>query len=100
MDPTEFSALLGLGGNFAIVGLTEIVKRAAALPERYEKRFVPLLALLLGIGWNALALSAVQAADTRLVLVVLLGIQSGLSSMGLWSSGKSVIESRTPTPRG
>lgn len=98
MDGTELTTVVGLGGGFAVLALVEVVKRSADLPERTFKRWVLLLAVLLGIGWNWLVLSVLRAPDTRWVLLVFLGIQSGLSGMGLWSSAKAQAEASRPDP--
>jgi hypothetical protein len=63
-----------------IVGLVEVFKRVGL-----SSRFAPLVSLLLGVGLITLA----QGANTD---ALFLGIIVGLSSCGLYSTGKSMVE--------
>lgn len=66
-----------------ITGLTEVVKRAVKL----EKRFVPLVAVLLGVilmvGLNGFTPESITEA-----------IVAGLAASGLWDLGKKTVAGR------
>ena len=51
-----------------------------------DRRLLPVLALVVGIGATALV------DQTFTPVIVLNGVISGLSAMGLWSGSKAVIE--------
>lgn len=79
----------GLGGALLVAGLVQVVKVALALSDTVWKRFMPLIALVLGVGWNALVAS--QADDIPMSWnVIILGIFAGLSAAGLYSGQKAV----------
>jgi hypothetical protein len=66
-----------------IVGLTEAIKRATGI----NKRYVPLIALVLG-----LALAFLNRQGMALDLTIMTGIIAGLTSVGLYSSTKNMVE--------
>lgn len=68
------------------VGLVEVVKRMEAVPVR----FLPVIALLVGVALAAVGGSAVGLSSWREVIVA--GLMAGLSAMGLYSGGKTVLE--------
>ena len=65
-----------------IIGLVEVVKRLEVVPDKY----MPIIALCLGLGGGALLYSGdwVQA--------VVVGLALGLSAVGLYSGAKNVTE--------
>lgn len=77
----QFSAY-GLALIPAITALVEIAKRSG-MPDR----IAPLLALVLGL---AAGLVYVAPDDWR--AAILAGLVMGLSSMGLWSGGKTAVK--------
>ena len=91
MDASTGLALLALGGAGATLGLVEVVKRLAKMPAELEGRVAPVLAILIGCGWNWLLLSYLRADDARAVTVILYGLLSGLAASGLWSGSKATI---------
>ena len=85
--------------------MTEVVKRAAKMAPDFESRVVPIISILIGIAWNWLLLSFLQAADARPVTIVLFGLLSGLAASGLWSGGRNAViepmqEARRTAPHG
>lgn len=72
----SFSALVGI-----TIGLVEVIKRAIAV----ETRFIPLVALIVGI------LLTLLASVTNLTsLTIISGIVVGLSAAGLYDQGDIV----------
>ena len=105
MSEAEIVGLLALGGAGATLGLVEVVKRLAKMPSELEGRIVPVLAILIGCGWNWLLLSYLKAEDARLVTIILYGVLSGLAASGLWSGGRNAVivpmqEARRTAPHG
>jgi hypothetical protein len=66
-----------------IIGLTEVIKRALGI----NKRYIPLVAILLGLG-----LAFLNRQGMALDITIMTGIVAGLTSMGLYSGTKSVVE--------
>lgn len=64
------------------LGLTQVVK-AAGLP----KRFIPLVAIALGVGFNFLG----KYVGVGYQEVILYGTMAGLSAVGLYDIGKKTI---------
>lgn len=82
-DTLEITAVVGLAGVPAVVGLTELVKKSfPTLPAR----FYPLVAL----GW-ALALNAAVAVHrgTDPLLALVVGLIAGLTASGLYSAQRA-----------
>jgi high-affinity Fe2+/Pb2+ permease len=100
MDGTDFTALTGIGGAFVVVALCQVVKQTAGLSDTVWKRIVAALAILIGIGLNFVVLREIGSSDLRWETILMLGIQSGLSGMGLWSSGKAIVETTQAPPQG
>ena len=73
-----------------VVGLTEVVKRFLALPEEWEKRVIPVVAIGLGVGFNYLVSMVLDPKPATSVTVAFC-IMAGLAASGLWSGSKSVV---------
>jgi len=67
-----------------VTGITEVIKRAFKL----NKRYLPLISLILGIG---IAFLVQNGFDYTSKETILFGIMIGLSSCGLFSGIKSFI---------
>jgi hypothetical protein len=80
----ELQALYGLAAVPVITALVEVVKRAVAINER----FLPVLALVLAIGWNVGVGMQLQIDP---VLAATIGIVAGLAASGLYSQTKTTI---------
>ncbi len=91
----DFQVLLGVGGAFAVTGLVEVIKRLLALQDTVWSRFVALIAIVVGIGWNYLLMRLLDAPNTNWWMIAFLGIAAGLSSSGLWSGTKAAAEGVT-----
>ena len=76
LDIFQFGALAAACVPVTL-GLAQIVKGLGV-----SKRFVPLIAIVIGIGLSALAGATWQVSVGQ-------GIIIGLSSMGLWSGSKA-----------
>ena len=75
--------LLSFSGLVTLtVGLTEVIKRAKLIPDR----FIPLLAIVLGFG---LIIIANWANITSLTIIA--GIAVGLSACGLFDLGSKTV---------
>lgn len=81
MEPVTAAASIAV-----VTGLTEVLKRVIG-----DTRFAPLIALILGV---AIAFLIAPAPGFR--EVILDGIITGLSSMGLYSGSKTVKEIMSP----
>ncbi len=88
----DFQVLLGVGGAFAVTGLVEVIKRLLALEETVWSRFVALLAIAVGVGWNYLLMRLLDAPNDNWWMIVFLGVAAGLSASGLWSGSRSAME--------
>ena len=84
----EFAGLVGLGGAAIVAALVEVVKRVLALEETWWTRFLPVLALALGVGWNWL-IGPLVGSELSWRLIVVYGLFSGLAAMGLYASQKT-----------
>jgi hypothetical protein len=73
----EFGVLSAL-----IIGITQIIK-----DFNVPKRFIPLVAIALGILLNFLS----QLVGYESQEIILYGIMAGLMSMGLWDTGKITL---------
>lgn len=74
--------LISFGVLVAItIGVVEVIKRALKL----DKRYIPLVALVIGFGLNF------AAGYTTFGLTVVAGLAVGLSAVGLFSQ-KSIIK--------
>ena len=67
-----------------IVALTEAIKRAEVL----NKKFMPFVAIVLGIGFTMITMHAGEVWTDALIL----GITAGLTSVGLFSGVKNVLK--------
>lgn len=82
----EIEALIGLAGAGVVMALVAAIRQAVAIPDR----FTPLLAIAMGIAWNAGLKAAEATDDIAWGAIVMLGILSGLAASGLWTGGKAV----------
>lgn len=64
-----------------VTGVTEVIKRAFSFPDR----FVPLLAVILGLGAS---LAVIQLS----LVGALVGIVIGLGSVGLWNFHDTTVQ--------
>lgn len=70
-----------------VVGLVEVIKRASGIDER----FVPLVALIVGVGVGFLGAGAGLVLPPPVAaLTVWYGLVSGLGACGLYSASKAV----------
>lgn len=65
-----------------LIGILEVIKRLGI-----NKKYVPIISLLLGIGTGILLFT-----DGDLKAGIIKGIYIGLSAVGLYSGGKNTIE--------
>ena len=79
---TELQALVGLAGAPVVAALVTVVK-----PFLPNDKFYPLAALFFGILWNLLL---AQVLGQTLGVAVLMGVLSGLSASGAYSSVKAL----------
>jgi len=102
----EIQTYVAFSGAAAVAAAVQVFKKMVKLPPDLEDRILPLAALILGIGWNALVLSYANAADQRIVTVVLYGVLSGFAASGLWAQASATIrtfrapDGTEPAPRG
>ncbi len=83
---TNISIYLGLGGAAIVTALIQVVKLALAMTDDKWTRFAPLMAILLGIAWNALLSTITEVIPATWNVIVFLGIFTGLAAIGLYSS--------------
>ncbi len=87
----ELIAVGGLAGAGLVAVIVEVIKRTFG-EGIVRPRFIPLLAILVGIGLNVLIkLDAVPTESTSWVNTSFLGVLAGLSASGLYSFGKNVV---------
>lgn len=79
----EVITIAGISIIPLVLALVEVLKRAVRIPKRY----VPLLAIVIGVTFTIIASGLTLEA-------VVLGIVYALSAMGMWSGGKSVANSK------
>jgi predicted RND superfamily exporter protein len=84
----ETEALIGLAGAPVVLALVAAVRQAVNLPTR----FLPLLAVALGVAWN-LGLKGADVPDINWGTAAILGVLSGLSASGLYSGTKATAGS-------
>ena len=68
-----------------IVGLLEVVKQL-----NINKKFIPLISVI-----TSIILSIIFSPDGDYRKSLLIGLQLGLSSVGLYSSGKCIMENKS-----
>lgn len=85
----DVTLLIGISGMAVVVALVQLFKAVTALSDDPWNRIAPLVAVVAGLGWNALVGSMVVPALTWQV-VVLQGILSGLAASGLYSGQKAL----------
>jgi len=78
------------------IGLTTVIKRAAKLKTDEEKRWIPLIAILLGIILVFLGRQFVDINYYSIGTIILVGIAVGLESVGLFSSAKNTFPRKKP----
>ena len=81
----ELIDLVGLAGVPVIIAAVQIVKSFVE-----DRRFYPIIALVVGLILNMIAAVATQSDPRR---ALLLGLVAGLAASGLYSQGKMVRES-------
>lgn len=86
----DISILIGLGGVGVVTGLAEVAKRMLDLTPEVERRVMPALALVLGVGFNALVTLAL-GQEQNWPIIVVFGIIAGLASSGAYSGGKATV---------
>ena len=86
----ELIGVGGLAGAGFVLAFVEMLRRIIGT-DIIKGRFTPGLAVLIGIGVNVLIkLDAVPTEETTWPGTVLLGIMTGLTASGIYSSGKSL----------
>jgi hypothetical protein len=79
MNILDMGTVLGV-----VMAMSELVKRL----ELFHKKYIPLLNILLGVGFCLLC----ATGDPRPADVVMQGILVGLTASGLYSSVKNVAQ--------
>lgn len=72
----------GLNGIPFIIALVEVIKRTF----RLNKRYIPILSVILGVGFNVALAPSMQ---TDLLPAILVGIMAGLAACGMYSGIKA-----------
>lgn len=87
MENVEFlKGLIAIGGIPIIVGIVQILK-----PLIKDHRFLPLIAVALGLGFNALITWAIfDLAKTEITVAIFNGIIAGLAASGAYATGKEI----------
>lgn len=92
MDPTQVQALGSVAGVAAVTFLVvQIIKPALAWPQATQDRFMPLIAVLIGVVLGIVGTVAFGAIDrVSVVQAVLTGLFGGSTAVGLYTTGKAL----------
>ena len=88
----EIESLMGLAGAGVVMALVAASRQAVAIPDR----FTPLLAIAMGVAWNAALKLSAADYEIEWGATVIMGVLSGLAASGLWTGGKSVAREIRP----
>lgn len=89
MTPEDLNLFVGLGGAAIVAALVQVVKAVTAMSDDPWCRWNPLVAIVFGIGWNAL-IGSLLVPPMVWQIVILQGLLTGLGASGLYSGVKAV----------
>ena len=70
------------------LGVTEVIKRGFGWEKEenaHNKRYLPMVSVLIGIGFGTLLISADRTG-------IVIGLIAGLSASGIWDFGSNAID--------